>query len=139
MNTNNVANLTALGYTYGIGLSQRLSFEFEGNISVQGGKYSTNNASGHYEILSFGSYLVHRESFSLNFYGKAKIGMVLERINIHNEESQVETPTDGVNASAGLGVGYAFPIGNSKGTIELEATILEKNINLYGFGLNVSF
>lgn len=134
-----VENLTTIGYTYGLGITQRISFEFEADLTTQGGNYSTNNASGQYEVITIGSFLVHRESFSQNLYGKIKIGAIFERINIQNEVSQTESQSDGVHASAGIGAGYAFSIADSKSAIEIEATVFEKNISLYSLGLNISF
>jgi len=136
---NNATHLTTLGYIYGIGLTRRLSVELDGNVSTQGGNYSSANKTGKYEVTTLGGYIVHRESITPLTYAKAKVGVILSRVGISNDIEQKNTQTTNIEASLGLGLGWAIPIGEVRYTFEIEASKLEKNLLLFGLGINIAF
>jgi len=136
---NNASNLTTLGFTYGIGMTLRLSAELEGNVSTRGGDYSSANKTGKYELVSLGGYFVHRESITPMTYAKAKVGVILVRIDISDDTQANPTQINNIAASLGLGLGWAIPMGEVRYTLELEATLLENNLLLFSLGVNFGF
>jgi len=136
---NNATDLTAIGITVGIGMTLVMSFELESNVSVRGGDYNITSKSGNYKVATFGGYLVRRVKITPTSYAKLKGGLILERIDISDDIGQKQTQSKGVNASLGGGFGWALRTDGVRYTFEVELTIFERNLALYGVGLNVVF
>jgi len=135
----NVDDLTALGITYGAGLSDRFWYELDVTIANQGGKFKTDKRDGQYSIYLLGGYLAYRERFTQSFYGKVKAGVLLERIEIDDFVENTLKRTDGTEISAGVGVGWLLLFSSFNVSIEIEAAIIEDNITMYGLGFRVLF
>lgn len=151
----NAEDLASLGLLYGVGLSKNISFEAELNASLNvfndswsGGEYELTNADGDltnkgsYQIWTLAGYAVYRVPVFKSFYLKGKLGVLYE--NVERTETipdpntgKIEGETTNDTGVAG-GLGFGFYMGK-RVTMELEATLIDKDITFYSLGLHIRF
>jgi len=151
----NADDLASLGLLFGVGLSKNISFETEFNASLNvfndswsGGEYETTDADGNlnhkgtYKIWTIAGYGVYRVPILQSFYLKGKLGVLYE--NVERTETipdvntgKIEGETTNDTGIAG-GLGFGFYMGK-RVTMELEATLIDKDITFYSLGLHIQF
>ncbi len=116
--------LYSVGLMYGYGITSEITFEAEFNVGISGGESS----AGSYEIWTLAGYGVYRYPITDVDYIKAKFGLLHEAVSLGNSVSD-----QGVAGGIGYGFRYKQTI------IEIEATIIDKDIIFYSLGVNYPF
>jgi len=128
--------LISVGVLYGYGLSNRFSVEGELNYGFSGGEYTTeDNETGEYRIWTAAGYGVFRLPIWDTGYLKAKVGGLYENVT-RNSEQREDREDDDFGVAGGLGLGALLW---GKATLELEATVIDKDIVFYSIGAHFSF
>ncbi|MEM9382682.1 MAG: outer membrane beta-barrel protein [Planctomycetota bacterium] len=123
---NNGVNLGAL---FGHDLpGNDISVEVEVSASVDSAD-SNSEVFGKLDVFTLGGYGVYRSPGALYFKGKA--GLIYQYLNVENRAISLEG--DGIGLSVGVGGGYRITNGAS---IELEYTVIERDIDLATLGVN---
>ena len=132
---NNADPLISVGLLYGIGLTETISFEAELNYGFSGGEHVKDSVKGEYRISTLAGYGVYRFPVTDNTYLKGKLGLLFEDIerNLDNGEA---INTDDFGVAGGVGIGTQF---GNMATVEIEATLIDKNIIFYSLGAHYRF
>lgn len=138
---NQPSPLWSLGLLYGYGLSNRWSIEAETNLGFSGGTYEKSaqggavGEKGDYKILTGAVYGAYRFPLWQGGYIKSKLGALFENVtrNIENAEKRVKKD---FGLAGGLGFGMVML---KSTTVELEATIIDKDIIFYSLGTHIRF
>ena len=111
-----------------------MGYGFANGFAVEAEYTKTNFklAGGDGDIATFAAYGVYRTQG--DFYGKFKAGILSETVKASNRFSRVEATETGL--SAGIGAGYRF---NDTISMELEYTMIEKDVNFLSAALNFHF
>jgi len=145
----NANDLGSLGLLFGYGLTKNVSIEGEVNASFNlfndswsGGEYEipdlTNGGllnSGVYKIWTIAAYGVYRLPVFKSFYLKGKLGVLYENVE-RTDTIDVGETTNDTGVAGGLGMGFYM---GKKVTMELEATLIDKDITFYSLGLHIRF
>ena len=139
---NNPTPLWSLGLLYGYGLSNRLSFEAEANFGINGGEYEKSDPStglivekGAYNVSTLAGYGVYRYPLWEAGYIKTKLGLLYENVSRELESNEKREDTD-FGVAGGLGFGFMMM---NRFTMELEATVIDKDIIFYSLGTHINF
>lgn len=139
---NDPAPLWSAGLLFGYGLSNRLSLEAETNLGFSGGKYEKRDAStgaivekGSYKISTVAAYGVYRLPLWQGGYVKSKLGLLYENVSRDIEQAAKQENTS-FGIAGGLGFGAMMM---KKFTLELEATVIDKDIIFYSLGTHINF
>jgi hypothetical protein len=139
---NNPSPLWSVGLLYGYGLTNRLSLEAETNLGFSGGNYEKRDPSsgaivekGTYRVSTLAAYGVYRYPLWQGGYIKSKLGLLYEKVGRELEQASKREDSD-FGAAGGLGFGAMIM---NKLTMELEATIIDKDIIFYSLGTHVNF
>ncbi len=144
----NAKDLGSLGVLFGYGITKNISFEAELNASFNvfnsswgGGEYEIPDEGGGfknkgaYKIWTIAGYGVYRVPVFKNFYLKGKLGILYENVERTDIVATGETTND-TGVAGGLGMGFYM---GKKVTMELEATLIDKDITFYSLGLHIRF
>lgn len=111
----------------------------DSGLAVEGEITSTVSAGSHrsisgaeLEIFTLAGYGVFRSSGPVYFKGKA--GLLFEYLSV----TGFAFPLEGEAAGVSLGVGGGVRLGN-RAQLELEYTVIEKDIDFLSLGVNFSF
>lgn len=132
-NDDKVDALISVGLLYGYGLSDAISAEAELNYGFSGGEFDDNGETRKYRISTAAGYGVYRLPVTNSSYLKGKLGLLYE--SIKKEPGDAETTTDFGIAG---GVGFGFQFGKTA-TLDLEVTIIDKDIIFYSLGAHYRF
>ena len=139
---NNPSPLWSVGLLYGFGLTNRLSLEAETNFGLSGGEYEKRDSStgaviekGTYNVSTLAGYGVYRYPLWQGGYIKSKLGLLYEKVSRELEQDGKREDTD-FGLAGGLGFGALMM---NKFTLELEATIIDKDIIFYSLGTHINF
>ena len=145
----NADDLASLGLLFGYGLSKNVSIEAEFNASLNvfndswsGGEYEITDDSGGllnkgvYKIWTIAGYGVYRVPVFESFYLKGKLGVLYENVERTDTISPPGETTNDTGIAGGLGFGFYM---GKRVTMELEATLIDKNITFYSLGLHIRF
>lgn len=137
---NNSDPLISVGLLYGVRLTETSSFESELNYGFSGGAHtkiaSSGGASkGEYRITTLAGYGVYRLPLTDHTYLKGKLGLLFEDI-LRNVENDSTVRNNDLGVAGGIGMGSQFA---EMATVELEATIIDKNIIFYSIGAHFQF
>lgn len=122
---NNADPLYSIGVMYGYGITPEITVEGEFNLGFSGG----SSDLGDYDIWTVAGYGVYRFAFTDRQYLKAKLGLLHE-----NVEVGVGSASD-----SGLAGGIGYGIKANQTVIEIEATVIDKDIIFYSAGINYPF
>lgn len=130
--------LWSIGLMYGIGLTNRLSIEAEVNSGFQGGEHinTVSNQKSEYEVWTTAAYGVYRFPMWQGGYIKAKAGMLYENVVSNNLESREKKEDTDFGLAGGAGVGVSIM---NRFTLEIEATVIDKDIIFYSLGTHFQF
>ncbi len=145
----NANDLGSLGLLFGYGLTKNISLEAEGNASLNvfnsswsGGEYEIPDPQnggfknkGVYKIWTVAGYGVYRVPVFKSFYLKGKLGVLYEKVK-RTDIIDVGETTNATGVAGGLGMGFYM---GKRVTMELEATLIDKNITFYSLGLHIRF
>ena len=134
--------LLSVGLLYGYGLTNRLSVEAETNLGFSGGEYEKRDSSsgtvsekGDYKIYTAAAFGVYRFPLWQGGYVKTKLGLLYENVTRSIEQGEKRINND-FGLAGGLGLG-AVIMRNT--TLELEATVIDKDIIFYSLGAHIHF
>jgi len=136
------APLWSVGLLYGYGLTNRLSVEGEGNLGFSGGSYEKHDPAtgsvmekGDYKIATVAAYGVYRFPVWQGGYVKSKFGLLFEKVTRNIEQGDKRVQND-FGVAGGVGFGAVM---TRNTTLELEATIIDKDIIFYSLGTHIRF
>ncbi len=139
---NNPTPLWSVGLLYGYGLTNRISLEAEANLGFSGGEYEKHDPvtglvaeKGTYNVSTFATYGVYRYPLWQGGYIKTKLGLLYEKVSRELELGGKREDTD-FGAAGGLGFGIMIM---NQFTMELEATVIDKDIIFYSLGTHINF
>lgn len=139
---NDPSLLLSAGLLYGVGLTNRVSVEAEVNIGLSGGEYEKRDATtgavvekGSYQVSTLAAYGAYRLPLWKEGYAKTKLGVLYEQVRRELEQSESREDSD-FGLAGGIGFGARLL---NKFTLELEATVIDKDIIFYSLGTHVSF
>jgi hypothetical protein len=138
---NNPTPLWSAGLLYGFGLTNRLTLEAEANFGFNGGDYEKHDSSGaliekgQYKVSTFAAYGVYRHPLWQSGYIKSKLGLLYETVTRDLQQARTREDTD-FGLAGGLGFGFVM-MGDL--TLELEATVIDKDIIFYSLGTHLNF
>lgn len=136
---NNADPLLSLGLMYGIGLTENMSVEAEINAGISGGEYKEANNRGEYRVQTFASYLAYRHPLGKTGYLKGKLGVLTEQVELTRLEllsaTKSSTSKD-TGVASGLGAGVFM---GRRLTMEVEVTVIDKDIRFYSLGTHYRF
>ena len=139
---NNPTPLWSAGLLYGYGLTNRLSVEAETNLGFSGGEYEKRDPvtglvieKGAYSVSTLAAYGVYRYPLWQGGYIKTKLGLLYENVSRELEVGGTREDTD-FGTAGGLGFGVMMM---NRFTMELEATIIDKDIIFYSLGTHINF
>jgi hypothetical protein len=135
----NADDLLVVGGIYGIGLSPSFTIEGEVSIGLDGGDFEEGPNKGQFKIWTAAGYLVYRYVVNEKVYLKLKGGLVYENIETSNENATLEDIETGVGATAGLGLGFVFPLEKKPVMMEFELTMPDKKIIFLSVGATFPF
>lgn len=121
----NADPLYSIGVMYGYGITPEVTVEGEVNLGISGGKSDL----GDYDIWTVAGYGVYRHPISDTAYLKGKLGLLHENVKVQSASA----------SDSGFAGGFGFGFKIAKTLIELEATIIDKDIIFYSAGLNYAF
>ena len=131
----NTQPLLAGGVYYGYGIDENVALEVEANIGAVGGSYNDGQGNyGEFDVWTIAGYAVYRYPISNQVFAKGKFGLLFE--NITNNTRTDKLIKNDYGFSGGLGLGLHL---KKKLTIELEASLLEKDIYYAGSGFHYRF
>ena len=143
----NARNSASFGLLYGYGLSQNVSIEAEVNVTLNvlsssssGGEYDqivdgNLTHEGQYKVSTGAAYFVYRLPVVGTSYVKGKLGALYEQIERTDNIGDPDKKND-TGAAGGLGFGALL---FDTVTLELEATLIDKNITFYSLGAHILF
>ncbi len=139
---NSPSPLWSAGLLYGYGLTNRLSLEAEANSGISGGEYEKRSPAtgsilekGSYTVSTLAAYGVYRLPVWQGGYIKSKLGLLYETVGRELEQAENREDSD-LGVAGGLGFGGRIL---SRATVELEATIIDKDIIFYSLGTHLKF
>lgn len=142
----NADPLISYGVMWGFGMSDNISFEAEYNSGFSGGDYEdkttpANPITGYYRVNTVAGYLVYRHPIAKTNYFKTKLGLLNENVEITSSDP-ANPALDQTNATDETGVAGGIGFGSSIGerlTLELEVTVIDKDIVFYSLGTHYRF
>ncbi len=139
---NDPSPLWSVGLLYGFGLTNRVSLEAETNLGISGGEYEKRDSitgaiieKGTYNVSTLAAYGVYRYPLWQGGYVKSKLGLLYEKVSRELEQQGKRENSD-FGVAGGLGFGALMM---NKFTLELEATIIDKDIIFYSLGTHINF
>ena len=139
---NDPSPLWSAGLLYGFGLTNRLSVEAEVNLGISGGDYEKRDSAtgavvekGSYQVSTLAAYGAYRIPLWKEGYAKTKLGFLYEQVRRELEQSGSREDSD-FGLAGGVGVGARML---DRITLEIEATVIDKDIIFYSLGTHVSF
>ena len=139
---NNPTPLWSVGLLYGYGLSNRMSVEVEANFGFSGGEYEKRDPvtgtiveKGTYNVSTLAPYGVYRYPLWQGGYIKTKLGLLYENVS-RELESEGKREESDFGLAGGLGFGVMVI---KQFTLELEATVIDKDIIFYSLGTHINF
>lgn len=140
--------LLSVGVLYGYGVAPEIALEFELNAAISGGEYKRrdvfgNNETGKYSIYTLAAYGVYRYPFLDTAYIKGKIGLLIDRTETTNDQTEVadvntclEKFLDCYGLAGGIGVGFLL---RRFLTLEAEVTQIKRDLIFLNFGVHYPF
>jgi len=141
----NADPLLSVGFMWGFGLSDNISFEAEYNNGFDGGEYESTEVTAtgvyRYRVNTVAGYLVHRYPMGNGSYFKTKVGLLHEKVKF-TEPNSIDSSITDTRQTSDTGIAGGLGLGSSIGerlTLEFEMTLIDKDIIFYSLGTHYNF